>query len=542
MCAQQLHEIRHIHKRRNQFRMSFSSTQSQSIIGIAPHTKMVEWSTKMTTLDASPPRFGAQDTQAYSFALQSPGPTRFSSAAGLGTSGRTTLPREQSAYDQPRTSRLTRSNVKLGDPLSPFTSEVMLPQGILNEKKYEVPVARARYSKRRDVAEEGRVGTNQYAHPSLYHSNSSLKLYQSTKQRLRIHEPWHDVHPQIFIRSSRQTRPSDTNSMFTMKTLEESRTPLERRRALEHEAALANVEKRRVDALNDSRINHETKQQALASGIKKDFESRRERNLKNLGVVYAWEAGDVDTHGDYVTHPVTKKFSTPLSFKRQSKSPKSKPKYQLVQTPGMGVNDALHLGARQIVGKPKVLGACKFVPDSAVDHDEKTRIATTTDELNYSNAADALSATERKLGGVTPTAKYAQYFADFARAHRETESLVTGKRINTHTVRATLLKEEQQKDELNQMAELDAFGEKVTYFHDNDLRQRLTHRGWLAPEGTLERSKSGKITLVSHHEKINPQASMVRAKAANNARVQLANTRVDLDFYESDEEDNEEEE
>ena len=41
------------------------------------------------------------------------------------------------------------------DPLSPFVSEVMRPQGILQEKKQEVPVARARYSKGRDTPSRG---------------------------------------------------------------------------------------------------------------------------------------------------------------------------------------------------------------------------------------------------------------------------------------------------------------------------------------------------------------------------------------------------
>ena len=68
--------------------------------------------------------------------------------AGLSTSGRRTLPAPPSAYSPPRVSKMTRSGVSGRGP-EPVVSEVLrpVPQGFVQEKRYEVPAARARYSK-----------------------------------------------------------------------------------------------------------------------------------------------------------------------------------------------------------------------------------------------------------------------------------------------------------------------------------------------------------------------------------------------------------
>ena len=175
------------------------------------------------TAEAPPPPFGGISGGGWAARSDA-----YAHAAGLSTSGRTTLPSDPSPYDPPRTSRLTRSTVRLGDPLSPFVSEVMRPQGILQEKKYEVPVARARYSKGRDTPSRGEseAHKSRRAHPSLFQSNSSMTVYAGTKARLRAPEPWHDTHPHEFKRASRRSRPSDRRDMVQRRTLEEARTPL----------------------------------------------------------------------------------------------------------------------------------------------------------------------------------------------------------------------------------------------------------------------------------------------------------------------------
>ena len=97
--------------------------------------------------------------------------------AGLSTSGRRTLPAPPSAYSPPRVSKMTRSGVKLGGDLSPFVSEVLrpVPQGFVQEKRYEVPAARARYSKGRDTPSRASVAST---------SRSDMSHYAATKARL----------------------------------------------------------------------------------------------------------------------------------------------------------------------------------------------------------------------------------------------------------------------------------------------------------------------------------------------------------------------
>jgi len=475
----------------------------------------------MSSLDGTPPRFGEGVTHNHSFALRSPGGNdRFTGAAGLSTSGRTTFPRDANLYDPPATSRLTRSNVRLGDPLSPFVSEVMRPhQGIIAEKKYEVPIARARYTKGRDMVNKGDANVNTTIpqnHPSLFASNSSMRLYASTARRLRKPTPWENTHPSEFKRASRQVGPSDRQEMFYRKTLEEAQTPLERRRALEHEAALAHVEKRRIAAIEDAALRKKEREVATALDIKSDFATRRVLNATTRNAAYAWEA-DIVADG---------KHDPGVGAKT---SPK---KYQPFLDAFITPSHALHAGARQVVPRPRVLGPCTFVPLPATDKTEQVRLATTVDERCYENAAHALETTARNLGGVAPTAKYAAYFGDFVRSHRE-EQRTAGVRVHTHTAVRSLRADAQKKDQDTQMAELDKFETNVAYFHANDLRQRLTHRGWLGPgEGVLERSRCGAMTLVTNvtnqtkeKEKENPRASMVRLKAARDAKTAVANAR-----------------
>ena len=237
------------------------------------------------TAEAPPPPFGGVSGGGWAARSDA-----YAHAAGLSTSGRTTLPSDPSPYDPPRTSRLTRSTVRLGDPLSPFVSEVMRPQGILQEKKYEVPVARARYSKGRDTPSRGEseAHVSGRAHPSLFQSNSSMTVYASTKARLRAPEPWHDVHPREFKRASRRSRPSDRRDMV-------QRRPW-RRRARPSSAGARSSTKLRFftpSAAASPRwtpaARASSRRAAAAAEIKDAFSSRREANEQAKNRAYAWE-------------------------------------------------------------------------------------------------------------------------------------------------------------------------------------------------------------------------------------------------------------
>jgi hypothetical protein len=465
-----------------------------------------------TFAEAPPPLFG--DGGRGDWAARS---DVYAHAAGLSTSGRTTLPSDPSLYDPPRTSRLTRSNVKLGGDLSPFVSEVMRPQGILQEKKYEIPAARARYSKERDTPSRGESEAHKSAtraHPSLFQSNSSMSVYASTKAKLRVPEPWHDNHPHEFKRASRPSRPSDRKDMVARKTLEEARTPLERRRALEHEAALAHAEERRVAAIDDAARVVSLRRAAAAAEIKSKFSTRRDANEAIKNRTYRWEedpervsvsTGSVLDAGDRL------KTTTP----RVSK-------YEPVDD-ALDPAEALTRGARQRVPRPRVLGPCAFVPSSAEAYAEARRAKTVTDErFSFADETEALRATERSLGGVAPASKYAAYFADFARSHREAEKRA-GRVAHAHTKRGTLLRRETESETQRQMRELDAFEARVEYFHENDLARRLVDRGWLREDALAFGAGSAQMSSVGDGE--NPQASMVRARAAADARLALANRR-----------------
>ena len=466
-----------------------------------------------TFAEAPPPLFG--DGGRGDWAARS---DVYAHAAGLSTSGRTTLPSDPSLYDPPRTSRLTRSNVKLGDPLSPFVSEVMRPQGILQEKKYEIPAARARYSKGRDTPSRGEseAHKSRRAHPSLFQSNSSMSVYASTKARLRVPEPWHDNHPHEFKRASRPSRPSDRADMVARKTLEEARTPLERRRALEHEAALAHAERRRVAAIDEAARLVSLRRAAAAAEIKSKFSTRRDANEAIKNRAYGWEEDPerVSVSTGSVGNKNGDGKKTFLTMPRVSK-------YEPVDD-ALDPAEALTRGARQKVPRPRVLGPCAFVPSSAEAYAEARRAKTVTDERrSFADESEALRATERRLGGVAPASKYAAYFADFARSHREAER-AAGRVAHAHTKRGTLLRRETESETQRQMRELDAFEARVEYFHENDLARRLVDRGWLR-EDALRSAGGAQMSSVGDGE--NPQASMVRARAAADARLALANRR-----------------
>ena len=463
-----------------------------------------------TFAEAPPPLFG--DGGRGDWAARS---DVYAHAAGLSTSGRTTLPSDPSLYDPPRTSRLTRSNVKLGDPLSPFVSEVMRPQGILQEKKYEIPAARARYSKERDTPSRGEseAHKSRRAHPSLFQSNSSMSVYASTKAKLRVPEPWHDNHPHEFKRASRPSRTSDRKDMVARKTLEEARTPLERRRALEHEAALAHAEERRVAAIDDAARVVSLRRAAAAAEIKSKFSTRRDANEAIKNRTYRWEEDP---------ERVSVSTGSVLDAGDGLKTTRRVSKYEPVED-ALDAAEALTRGARQRVPRPRVLGPCAFVPSSAEAYAEARRAKTVTDErFSFADETEALRATERRLGGVAPASKYAAYFADFARSHREAEKRA-GRVAHAHTKRGTLLRRETESETQRQMRELDAFEARVEYFHENDLARRLVDRGWLREDALAFGAGSAQMSSVGDGE--NPQASMVRARAAADARLVLANRR-----------------
>ena len=306
------------------------------------------------------------------------------------------------------------------------------------------------------------------------------------------------MHPREFKRASRRSRPSDRRDMVQRLTLEEARTPLERRRALEHEAALSGAESRRVAALRDAARVVSSRRAAAAAEIKSAFGTRREANEAFKNRAYGWEGdrGDRDAR-------------------------ESKTKYEPVDD-ALRVADALTRGARQKVPLPRVVGPCAFVPSSAEAYAEARRARFVTDErLAFADEAEALRATERRLGGVAPRAKYAACFADFARSHREAERNA-GRAVRAHTKRGTALRRETESETQRQMRELDAFEARVEYFHENDLARRLVDRGWLREDAARG---AGGAEMSSVRDDANPQASMVRARAAADARLALANRR-----------------
>ena len=361
-------------------------------------------------------------------------PEAYASIAGVSTLGRATLPSGPSLYDPPRASRSTRSTVRLGDPLSPSVSELMRPQGILQEKKNEIPAAHARYSKGGDTPSRGEseAHAGRRAYPSLFQSNSSMSAYAGTRARLRAPEPWHDAHPHAFKLASRRTRPSDRRDMVERRTLEEARTPLERRRVLELESARARADRRRVAAPRNAARFASSRRAAAAAAIKSAFVTRHEANEAFKNRAYGWKGDRGERASGY--EPADD---------------------------ALGVTDALTRGARRKVPSPRVLGPCAFVPSSAEACAEARRAKTVTDErVAFADEVEALRATERRLGGAAPRAKYVASFADFARTHREAER-IAGRAVRVHTRRGTALRREAESETQRQMRELDAFDTRL---------------------------------------------------------------------------------
>lgn len=91
-------------------------------------------------------------------------------------------------YGSPRVSKLTQGTVKLGGPLTPFPSEVMKPepQGLVLVPKVKVDLARARYTKGRDMPSRATSA-------ATAHSATSMVHYQTTKERLMVEKEWEQV-------------------------------------------------------------------------------------------------------------------------------------------------------------------------------------------------------------------------------------------------------------------------------------------------------------------------------------------------------------
>ena len=169
------------------------------------------------------------------------------------------------------------------------------------------------------------------------------------------------------------------------------------------------------------------------------------------------------------------------------------------------------------------MGPCAFVPLSADAYAEARRAQTVTDERRaFADEAEALRAAARRLGRAAPGgAACAAYFEEFARSHREAE-IVAGRAVHAHTKRGTLLRREAASETQRQMRELDAFEARVEYFRENDLARRLVDRGLLREDAARG---AGGAEMSSVRDGANPQASMVRARAAADARLALANRR-----------------
>ena len=458
------------------------------------------------TAEAPPPPFGGVSGGGWAARSDA-----YAHAAGLSTSGRTTLPSDPSPYDPPRTSRLTRSTVRLGDPLSPFVSEVMRPQGILQEKKYEVPVARARYSKGRDTPSRGEseAHVSGRAHPSLFQSNSSMTVYASTKARLRAPEPWHDVHPREFKRASRRSRPSDRRDMVQRLTLEEARTPLERRRALEHEAALFHAERRRVAALDAAARAASSRRAAAAAEIKDAFSSRREANEQAKNRAYAWEEdpGRVSA------------FSS--TAKTKTTQPRAS-KYEAVED-ALEPAEALTRGARQKVPRPRVVGPCAFVPLSADAYAEARRAQTVTDERRaFADEAEALRAAARRLGGAAPGAPRTRRTSRSSRGRTARRRSSPGARCTRTRSAARCCGARRRPRRRGRCASW------TRSRRASSTSAKTTSRGGWWTAGCCAKTRrrgAGGAEMSSVRDGANPQASMVRARAAADARLALANRR-----------------
>lgn len=279
------------------------------------------------------------------------------------------------------------------------------------------------------------------------------------------------MHPHEFKRISRQARPTDRASMAGDKTLEEARTALERRRALEHEAVLAHLERVRVAAIEKDAAKIIERRGRKMADIRADFEARRAANAETTARALAWESRTASRRT--VAHP------EPERTAGRPMSPSS------LLTRGIG-NPTDH-----------VVGPCAFVPKFGADAPKPPF----EDERDaFTDVDDAVEDCERRLGGVNPNATYAASFRDFARSHREAEAREGTRR--TMSKREVLLAREAARDAEQSLAELDDFDARVEYFHSTTLRERMEDRGWLEPRdgsrgtgGEVVRTPGGKTTL-----------------------------------------------
>ena len=390
--------------------------------------------------------------------------------AGTSTSGRETLPGRPTLFDPPRVSKMTRSGVLLGGDLSPFVSEVLRPepQGFVQEKRHEVSAARPRYSKGRDTPSRASAASTAASAMSFHH-------HAATKARLQREREWDKMHPHEFTRVSRQARPADRVAMAGDKTLEEARTDLERRRALEHEAVLAHLERVRVAAIEEAARESLERRAVAAERIKRRFDARRAENAAFIDAARRWES-----EGSATAKGKSANSAAPASFGSSPMSPST------ALSRGVPSRSTLRV-------KP-----CAFVPEfrrpSRAPRDEIAE--------GHASVESALAATRARLGGDSRRdATYAAYFDDFARSHREREATAGDARLVT--ARENARREEAARETEASLAELDAFDDRVEYFHTTTLRERLEDRGWIAPrgtKGTVERGAGGKKTLVVDKE------------------------------------------
>lgn len=341
-------------------------------------------------------------------------------------------------YGSPRVSKLTAGTVKLGGPLTPFPSEVMKPepQGLVLVPKVKVDLARARYTKGRDMPSRPTSATTA-------HSATSMVHYQTTKERLLKEKEWErvrdfslpnraqfprpaptdappetptphplpsptpasQVHPRQFIKVSRTARPGDREGMAPDPTVETARTALEKRRALEHEAAVAHLEKLRVEAIEERDAAVAERRALTTAHIRREFGAQRERRrdwCERAVATAAWKPMDAN------------RFEQTLAAER----------------------------------------------DLALTYDPK-----------------GLAETMRS------STTYAAYFEEHARCTRATAAAEGGCK-DAGSGRSSRCENEERERDARAVAELDDFDARVGYFHETSLRDRCKDRGWiLSPAG-----------------------------------------------------------
>lgn len=96
---------------------------------------------------------------------------------------------------------------------------------------------------------------------------------------------------------SRTARPGDREGMAPDPTVETARTALEKRRALEHEAAVAHLEKLRVEAIEERDAAVAERRALTTAHIRREFGAQRERRrdwCERAVATAAWKPMDAD--------------------------------------------------------------------------------------------------------------------------------------------------------------------------------------------------------------------------------------------------------